>query len=377
MAETFTRQQLHDLIWSSPMREVSKRLGMSDVGLRKHCIKAFVPPPPQGHWNRVHAGQSVKVIPLPPRPPGVPDEISIGRDDYRNYNQRILETEPVPPVFAESIEDLRSRVAKNLGIVVASKNLSPPHIAFRREVEDDARRKLTGSAWDPPILDTPLEKRRLRILQGLFNGLSRLDCVGSAYGKDVRALVVTVGQQQVRLTLDRIQVSRQRSRSIPAHGVEARLKLTILKGNYDTIERLSWMDSEEARIETLLSEIATEIIVSGELQYREHKQRQYDAHIKHREELRQAAIKRKLEQEKAERDRLLKLEADRLKRLFDSAESHRKANDIRDFVASVLANPAASAGERVARWQEWALAQADMIDPLATGRIWDDISDTG
>jgi hypothetical protein len=64
--ETYTRQQLHDLAWSGPMREVAKKLGLSDNGLRKHCAKAFVPLPPQGHWNKVHAGQKVKTIPLPP-----------------------------------------------------------------------------------------------------------------------------------------------------------------------------------------------------------------------------------------------------------------------------------------------------------------------
>jgi hypothetical protein len=67
--ETYTRQQLHDLVWSGPMRDVAKKLGLSDNGLRKHCLKAFVPLPPQGHWNKVHAGQNVKTIPLPLRPP--------------------------------------------------------------------------------------------------------------------------------------------------------------------------------------------------------------------------------------------------------------------------------------------------------------------
>jgi hypothetical protein len=50
---------------------------------RKHCVKAFVPLPPQGHWNKVQAGQTVKTIPLPPRPPGVTDETTIGQRDYR------------------------------------------------------------------------------------------------------------------------------------------------------------------------------------------------------------------------------------------------------------------------------------------------------
>jgi hypothetical protein len=75
--ESYTRRQLHDLVWSGPMRDVAKKLRLSDNGLRKHCVKAFVPLPPQGHWNRVKAGQTVKTSPLPARPPGVSNTVSI------------------------------------------------------------------------------------------------------------------------------------------------------------------------------------------------------------------------------------------------------------------------------------------------------------
>jgi hypothetical protein len=32
--------------------------------------------------------------------------------------------------------------------------------------------------------------------------------------------------------------------------------------------------------------------------------------------------------------------------------------------------------DRVERWREWALDQADRLDPIKTGRIWDDIRDS-
>jgi len=75
-----------------------------------------------------------------------------------------MEADPVAPMFDEP-ETLRERIARNLGVVVASKNLSPPHAAFRHK---------------------PLEKRRLRILQGLFYGLSRLDCTITVQGRETR-----------------------------------------------------------------------------------------------------------------------------------------------------------------------------------------------
>jgi len=128
--ETYTRQQLHDLVWSGLMRDVAKKLGLSDNGLRKHCVEAFVPLPPQGHWNKVQAGQKAKVIPLPPRPPGVSDVVTIGAWDHRAHEKRLRETEPVAPVFDEPSEVLRERIARNLGLaakepVAASRGVSP------------------------------------------------------------------------------------------------------------------------------------------------------------------------------------------------------------------------------------------------------------
>jgi hypothetical protein len=85
---------------------------------------------------------------------------------------------------------------------------------------------------------------------------------------------------------------------------------------------------------------------------------------------------RQVEQEKAERERLMKLEAARLKRLTDSAESYHRAQAIRAFASSVAGIPAQGADiERVARWKEWALLQADKLDPIATGQIWEDVND--
>ena len=53
-----TRRQLYDLIWSKPMRDAAAEIAISDVGLKKVCVRHRVPVPPQGYWNKVHAGQT-------------------------------------------------------------------------------------------------------------------------------------------------------------------------------------------------------------------------------------------------------------------------------------------------------------------------------
>ena len=55
---TTTRKQLYDLIWSKPMRDAAAEVGISDIGLKKVCIRHRVPVPPRDYWNKVHARQS-------------------------------------------------------------------------------------------------------------------------------------------------------------------------------------------------------------------------------------------------------------------------------------------------------------------------------
>jgi hypothetical protein len=55
-----TREELHALVWSQPMRTLAKSRGISDVALAKQCRKAGVPVPPRGWWARKEAGKPVR-----------------------------------------------------------------------------------------------------------------------------------------------------------------------------------------------------------------------------------------------------------------------------------------------------------------------------
>jgi len=64
-ATTFERSALYAEVWAEPMTTVAKRYAISDVGLRKICVKLDIPVPPRGNWARVVAGQAIKKTPLP------------------------------------------------------------------------------------------------------------------------------------------------------------------------------------------------------------------------------------------------------------------------------------------------------------------------
>lgn len=84
----FRRESLHELVWTAPVLEVAKRLGVSDVGLAKLCRRAAIPTPRRGYWARIESGQQIRRTPLPAAPEGLPSLL------------RIRGTEPAPKALA-------------------------------------------------------------------------------------------------------------------------------------------------------------------------------------------------------------------------------------------------------------------------------------
>jgi hypothetical protein len=82
-----------------------------------------------------------------------------------------------------------------------------------------------------------------------------------------------------------------------------------------------------------------------------------------------------LQIEREEQKRQQQIEQARIDRLLDGAESLRQATNIRAYVAAVQAidaNETASiSAEKMAGWSEWALAQANRIDPVRSARFID------
>ena len=53
-----SRVELYELVWAKPMTHLAKELGLSDVGLRKICVKFGIPLPLRGHWARLQVRDS-------------------------------------------------------------------------------------------------------------------------------------------------------------------------------------------------------------------------------------------------------------------------------------------------------------------------------
>jgi hypothetical protein len=376
MPERLTRLELYNLVWSEPMRTLASRFGLSDVALRKACSKAEVPVPPRGYWAKIHAGRTALPSSLPARPPGMPRDIVIGanRDAWQSLTEEeILGPVPDPPVFEERIDALRERVRKKIGRFSTPRSLDSAHPIITRLLEEDARRaELARSgefvlSWRQPVFESTIARRRLRILNGVFLAAARAG--GKPWIREHEAVHagVTVHQQNINLRLEQVEHSSKKKRSPTV--ASTRLRLSIITSSDREFAR--WDDVDGGRLESRSAEIATEIFMLAEVQYREwcDHQHRWRTELKQRRE--EEIRTRRAEDERKERKRQAAIEKARLDRLLSQAELLRQADDIRAYVdaAYTRANTINPPPDPVAveAWRAAALAEADRIDPLVSG----------
>lgn len=380
MAHIFKRLELYNLVWSEPMRDIAVRFEISDVGLAKACRKASIPVPPRGYWNKKKAGHRVTAFPLPPREPGHSDEVTIGEDRYWGHREPIDESEPEPaaPIFEEPIESVRARIDKRTSAVRVSTSFELAHPDIRKLLEKDERKRKEQRdsnyawAWNTPIFDSPLQRRRLRILNALLLALAKQGFSGSVRGDKADEITIYIGGSSLELELSEMPTSPRERRQAETRQRRESLRL-VIKAGYKTAAISLTEDQPGRALETGLRTTLVNLIVLGEERYREH---QIDHHkwlLQRRLEGIEEARKQKAEAERKERERVAALEKARVERLLDEAQALQRSRDIRLYVDEVKAlNLSLSPPvphEALAQWAQWALAQADRIDPVQSRRF--------
>jgi hypothetical protein len=80
MEHRFTRQELYNRVWSTPMTRVAAELGTTTNRLSSLLRRADVPTPPSGYWIKREFGKAVAQPPLPPAPPDCPEPLVLDTD---------------------------------------------------------------------------------------------------------------------------------------------------------------------------------------------------------------------------------------------------------------------------------------------------------
>lgn len=353
------------------MRDLAARIGISDVGLKKLLRSHGIAAPPQGHWNKVHAGKAVMSPPKPPqRGPGESGRIRL---DGR-FRGHVPESGPMPMEgpFAskrvpEDLDEFRQWELAAIGKVPLRRDLTRPHPGLSVILAKDEKRRQkyaqNGWAWDRPKHDAPLARRHLRILDAILRAAAKRGHNGYVHEGDQGLTVnLTVGEITHGLLLTRAS-GRPLSESDLQQLPMATPLRVVIQRPWSKKELAAWEDGKEVKLEGRIAAIVAEVIVSAEATFRRSLVEAKEAEERHQRWL--------------EEMRLKELERLREKRIADlktSGELLRQAEEIRLLVARVEAALLSSAdgaidADRIVKWKQWALGQADAIDPVISGEV--------
>lgn len=372
-----TREALYDLVWSVPVRSVAADFGVSDVWIKKCCVRADVPVPERGYWTKLKAGKPVVRAELPLRAPGMPDAVQVGGSSTRAWRydeaDELAEDDPPPPSFNEPLDAVRQRTAKRLDKVARCRDLSAAVPPIRKLLQSDDKlraKQLETSwmaSWHKPRFGSAFEKRRLRILNAIALGLNRSGGRLEIRDKAARELFALIGEQSLAFSLDHPQARPNRhGEPETRNGQAGPLRLELKPRRPAEATSGAWADRHDAKLEDQLTEIVLAMIIAGEAEYRFRCFSWHEYLLKRRRENEIESARRKAEAEERERQRLIREAQARRERLFAQGAAWRTAQDIRSMVAAL-----AEVEERPEfdEWRRWALSEADLLDPVCNGAL--------
>lgn len=370
-AQTLTRQELYELVWSEPMRTLAKRYGISDVALAKTCRKHRIPRPWRGYWQRKRHGKSVRRTPLKALKPEEKDKLGTVTLAPRRRRK------PAKEETGLAADQKRYEKEHPIEVPEFILRLHPLVREIQEHCRDSegtrssrwGRRQAKGAAVDVGPDSLP---RALRILDTLIRSLEERGFPVAVDGEDdeLRIFVTTNGtrlgvrleerRKQVEIPLsasDRALFGLYSWRTEPRKELQytGELALKIVESWADGV-RKTWADGKKQRVEKCLNAFVVGLVRAAETKKRA------KAEWEEKERRREEERLRWLEEEARRRE-----EARRGERLEREAAAWAKAEQVRAYMRAVRERAERDgeiqAESELARWLVWAEDYAERMDP--------------
>ncbi len=374
---TLTREQLHEMVWAEPTSTVATRLGLSDRGLAKICMRLHVPLPGRGYWAKKAAGKEVwraRLRPLPDTTPTNERQVVLAGEEVRRRHASVTAAPRQQAVLEGSPEQ----------VIRVADTLTDPHPLVERTARSlrrargDHRGLLVPEAQR--ILDVRVTRdaldRAMRIADALVKALDERQYPISCDNSGERKTSVRVSEEEIALQVEekirRVEMPPppRSKRDLNPYYVPpptqyryiATGELAIRITDHDVANcRRSWQDTPRQRLDTLLNRFILGLVAAAEAKKVERKRRE-EIHRQVQERLRQEEERRRL-----------RIEEERKLRLLDGdLTAWAKSVEIREYVrAARAAADGCSAAEEDRKelhdWLEWVASYADRLDPTNRG----------
>ena len=375
MSANFTRKALYELVWTKPRSQVAKEVGVSDVWIGKMCRRQNVPAPPPGYWANLATGSRRRRKYV--KPPLLYSVVERIEEEHEELAARFAgfdpndfdEPVPPPPVFPHTLEESLARYRQLVDALPVPKSTRGLHpIAQKLVKEDDRIASLSHPySWEKPKFRSPEGKALLDGLNQLLWMWTDLGFRPSSSGhRHISMSIDHVGSFEVLRPEAGAQSGVRRSRSDAPGGFELRF-------NTQSWERPSRKPDLvfPAFNRKVLRQIAMLAVEKWEKSHREWLTWRHEHDVRARREAIEA-VEREREEARQRREAELKAMEDRRRRLFEAAlDGLVRSDRIRSLAAALekhFESEDPQTRTSLERWKDWALAQADRVDPrLRTG----------
>jgi len=145
MEHRFTRQELYNLIWSTPVTRVAAELGTTMGRLSSLLRRAGIPTPPSGYWIKKEFGKAATRLPLPSAPPDCPEPLVLDTDAET--------TRALRPETAARKAEQPAQGLSELEATSAPATSSPPPTSAPRASQPTtfSREDIYAAVWETPI----------------------------------------------------------------------------------------------------------------------------------------------------------------------------------------------------------------------------------
>ncbi len=203
--ETLSRKELYDLVWSVPLLTLSRKYAISDVGLRKICIKMEIPLPKAGHWQKLHFGKKTNKPKLSTSYTGEQDVTLSLRTEEMKKN---LATPSPSKILQQKIEtEMKS------GLTVPDKLSNPDNliVAARESLNRKDRYEHNG------LVSCERNRLEIRVAKGnILRALRFMDTLIKALKTRGHEILIENDSTNILINTQKLKVSlREKTKRVP------------------------------------------------------------------------------------------------------------------------------------------------------------------
>jgi len=355
-----TRKELYDLVWSKPITTLSKRLGLSDIGLRKQCKVMNIPTPTMGYWSKIKAGYK----------PAIPTLLNIDKNVEKSTNLEEVDSneekkvELIPPSNRFKVRELE----------IASGDISSyivPEVLYAKDpLIIDTKEKRRQQSENIHLNKNPY-KSEIKQTLNLYVSEKSLKRALLIYATIIKTLrlrghdlkiendktYACINGEKIQVNIDERRKQEQNTEN--KYGFRETYFCGELSFNiyYNYRDKTIFHDTKYTKIEDKIIAIIASLEVRSEIIKEERIEAERQAKIRVEEERIRQEFKTKQNQELKE-----------FKSMFSMAERLHKTNILRQYISTYehFILDQGEMNEEISERLKWAKEKADWLDPFVS-----------